>query len=113
MTTRDPRETARKLLRLASSPNEHEAARAREKYEAYTKQHRIVLRDGPVEELLELCEKYERVMEAAMAPWERFEAACAAAAELEAAAARAGAGRAPRRARRRAKRAAGDEGRVS
>ena len=39
--TRDKYETARKLRRLAQSPNEHEAARARETYQAYLKQHQI------------------------------------------------------------------------
>ena len=39
---RDIYVTAAKLKALAESPNEHEAARAREKYEEYTVRHRIV-----------------------------------------------------------------------
>ena len=44
----DIRETARKLRRLTTSPNAHEATRAREKYQAYTAQHQISLEDEPV-----------------------------------------------------------------
>ena len=38
---RDVYATAEKLKRLAESPNEHEAARAREKYQEYVARHEI------------------------------------------------------------------------
>jgi hypothetical protein len=42
---RDVRETARKLQRLASSPNEHEAARALEKFQEFTTRHQLRPKD--------------------------------------------------------------------
>jgi hypothetical protein len=42
---RDVHDTARKLRRLMASPNPHEAARAKERFDAFVRQHRLAVED--------------------------------------------------------------------
>jgi hypothetical protein len=57
---RDHRATARKLRALTASPNEHEAARAREMFEAYITRHQIRLADLKVKPAPDLAESLRR-----------------------------------------------------
>jgi len=73
---RDVYETARRLRCLAESPNPHEAARAREKFSAYARQHRIREEDlvlPPTSaELLRLWEEQQRAIQAMLDQLERM-----------------------------------------